>query len=463
MTDLASAVSFVWIRAMSNVLAEIRNALDQRNLGLADNLCRREIERGVDDAQIWAALARVAQSMGALHHAVRYFSRAAELSPGHRSLAVEFDRAVALASDAMRRRLEVHPPAKRFLLIRETGAGFWAEVFHVLAMTMIAERSGRIPVVHWGPANLFSDTPHEDAFSKFFEPLSDVTAGKLPSEGATAFPDEWSTLRWTAHAPRRGMSDPDTVYAPLLLFREEEIAVSSSWGWPIEILPWSEGKDMVSGQLIEHSLRRHFQSHLKPRTEIARAVDRRWKAMQVSGPCLAIHIRGTDKATEVRNLKGAWAHYDKRIASLLGRHPDLSILLLTDSVPVLEAYRERFGDRLLWTDARRSDDSRGVHNSDHPNRHVLGVEVLVDVLLAARCDYFMGLAASNVSIAVYCAKAWPKDRAWLLGPEIYKTRYPEIYRRTQATSPKPTRRRSLTGKLDIGGTLLGSNRRTPRA
>ncbi len=65
-----------------------------------------------------------------------------------------------------------------------------------------------------------------------------------------------------------------------------------------------------------------------------------------------------------------------------------------------------------------------TRRSDHIGLHLigddgyrLGAEVLIDALIAARCDYFIGTKVSNVSLAIDSLKDWAVDRALLIGHE----------------------------------------------
>ena len=38
----------------------------------------------------------------------------------------------------------------RYIVAREWGFGFWSDMGHILSVLLIAEITGRIPVIHWG-------------------------------------------------------------------------------------------------------------------------------------------------------------------------------------------------------------------------------------------------------------------------------------------------------------------------
>ncbi|MGA1709267.1 MAG: hypothetical protein ACO4CI_11335, partial [Phycisphaerales bacterium] len=49
----------------------------------------------------------------------------------------------------------------------------------------------------------------------------------------------------------------------------------------------------------------------------------------------------------------------------------------------------------------------------------LGREVLVDALVAARCEWFIGNGQSNVAAMIECLKDWPAGRCTLVRPSLF--------------------------------------------
>jgi hypothetical protein len=42
--------------------------------------------------------------------------------------------------------------------------------------------------------------------------------------------------------------------------------------------------------------------------------------------------------------------------------------------------------------------------------------VLLDILLATRCEMFVGIGSSNVTCMVYHWREWPEDKRVIIGP-----------------------------------------------
>ena len=89
----------------------------------------------------------------------------------------------------------------KFLLIKAWGFGFWSDMDHVLGGLLLAEITGRMPVVHWGRNSLFSDDPARNAFDEFFEPVSAMRIDDLIRADFTYFPPKWSARSTRAIRP----------------------------------------------------------------------------------------------------------------------------------------------------------------------------------------------------------------------------------------------------------------------
>jgi hypothetical protein len=143
-------------------------------------------------------------------------------------------------------------------------------------------------------------------------------------------------------------------------------------------------------------------------------------------PYVAVHLRGADKYLEQRTLAAVNAQYVEQV-DRLASDPAYRIFLLTDDARAADAFRQRFGERLVLAEVERSADDVGVHSKpgDGPRR---GYEVLRDTLLAARADRFLGNGASNVSAAVIHLKPWRDADAVLLAPIRQYRTVPMLYR-----------------------------------
>ncbi len=437
---------------MVDVLSRIEKALAEGNLGLADNLCREQIEELGPHSSLWATLARIAQALGTHQQAIRCYARAAALKPGDPDLVAAYDGAIATAAQARKVAADSFEVDRRYLLIRELGNDIWSEVFHVLTAALIAEYSDRIPVVHWGEHCLLGGAPDRDSFSTIFTPLSTTTVDALHLAASDIFPPAWSdSASLTSPSRRTALSDPQAVYMPALLFRDEALIVSDYWGWPREVMSWMTDDESIADEEIDSTLRRLFRAYLRPRPEIVEMVDRTWSSMEISSPSLAIHVKGGDGRRETAKLEALNSRYTKLIDDMRREHPDLRILLLADSPSVRNDFRMRFGDRLISIDRSGTPQDQGTTLPQRSGPDRTGAGALIGALLAARCDYFIGNGRSNISVAIHYLKNWPNDRSRLVLPNMYMRRYCSIYDVSWYQKRARKRPPMIRGRLDLSG------------
>jgi protein O-GlcNAc transferase len=98
---------------------------------------------------------------------------------------------------------------------------------------------------------------------------------------------------------------------------------------------------------------------------------------------------------------------------------DAGIYLLTDTAEAVEIFRSKYGSKIVFRDMIRirSGDNTELHYSAGIDRYQQAKDVLTDVYLAMRCDFFIGDGTSNVSCAVVNLKEW-NGRAKLHGRNI---------------------------------------------
>jgi len=135
---------------------------------------------------------------------------------------------------------------------------------------------------------------------------------------------------------------------------------------------------------------------------------------------LGLHVRRSDKVVESSSagLQEIEKLCMERVDKHLSRSRDIHLFLLTDSTSVLDMYREKYKGRVNYIDCVRTDGDTGVHFLNNSSKKRVGIDVVKDVYLAARCDYFVGNARSNVSTSVLHIKDWPPDKVTLYGDNV---------------------------------------------
>jgi hypothetical protein len=388
-----------------DLLRNAVTALSHGNLPLADFLAQDVLAAVLDDAGALNIIGIVAAQIGLRDRAIACFERALAAMPSFQAPRDNLERTKAIPAP-----LEQH--GERFLLIKAWGFGFWADVTHVLACLLLAEISGRLPVTHWTRDSLFGDASGRDAFRCFFEPVSAVQIDDLPRFAPSEiYPGKWLPERLKAFDPNR-----ITARGPAglhLLNRPERLIVSDFYIGVADLVPWIPETHPLHGRSVDAVFRDLIARYLHPVPEIAAAVDA-FAAMHFAArPITAVHVRGSDKAKEFVTLDSFNHDYFLLLDAL---PPEEQIFVLTDDARLLDAFRARYGARVIATESHRSSSDDGPHYSLDVDRVTLGREVAIDTYLALRCDNFIGNGRSNVSAMIALMKVWPPEACRLLAP-----------------------------------------------
>ena len=315
---------------------------------------------------------------------------------------------------------------QRFLLIKSWGKGFWSDVDHVLGGLLAAEMTRRTPIVHWGPNCLFTAPGVENAWGQLFEPVNPHRIDEVESPGLTYFPPKWSAANLRAEELNLWAGPWSRVTNLSLLNRAEDVVVADFHVAVPALMPWIEPTSPHHGKSPRELYRYLFDRYVRPTRPVIDDVEQ-FRLHHLAGrPYLAVHLRGADKYLEQRALSTLNAQYVERV-DRLAADAGWRIFLLTDDARAADAFRQRYGDRLVLADVERSGDEQGVHAKpgDGPRR---GYEVLRDTLLAARADRFLGNGASNVSAAVLHLRDWDDADVVLLAPVRQYRTVPILYR-----------------------------------
>lgn len=381
------------------------DAIQKGNLQKADLLCRTALAQQPGLGQAWQLLSVIAQRVGARELAVQYDTTARQLMPGAESVLTQ----PAAEPPA--------PASPRYLLIKAWGFGFWSDLDHLYGSLLLAELTGRIPVVHWGCNSLFRGPDTVNAFECFFEPVSGADWADLVEPGLSYFPDKWNASNLALEDVRKWQGPGSRLTGLYALNRPEHVVVSDFHTKLNDLMPWIPPSHPLHG-LDRNSLYRHlYQKYVRLKPRLTAMVDTWWQARMSGKPWLAVHVRGTDKIQEVEHLGQINAAYATRIDQILKVNPGLSIFLMTDSEHVVAEFTARYGDKVAYTDCQRGKGQTGVHLEGHPGI-LMGEQVILDAYLAARCDFFLGNGSSNVSTGIRHLKRWDKGTFFVIGPDF---------------------------------------------
>jgi protein O-GlcNAc transferase len=398
------------------VLREAIAALSRGNLIVADFLAQDVLVQLPEHPLALNIVGAIAAQIGLRDKACACFRKALAAAPDF-----------ALARANLEKALATSPPrateGPRFLLIRDWGFGFWADVTHVLACLLLAEISGRTPVTHWAETSLFSDGSGRDAFRLYFQPVTDLRIESIPKfEADEIFPRKWAATSLLHRDPKRFESrGPAGLH---LLNRPEQLVVSDYYIGVADLVPWIPDTHAMHGRGVTDVFHYLIGKYLHPTDDIAGAVEA-FAAEHFRGkPTTAVHVRGSDKHKEFVDLKTFNRSY---FAEIELQDPARQIFLLSDDARILAEFRARYGDRVVATDSHRSETDHGPHYRRGIGGVKLGRDVMIDSYLALRCDSFIGNGRSNVTAMIALLRNWPERTCTLLAPSQLLERNTFLY------------------------------------
>jgi len=299
----------------------------------------------------------------------------------------------------------------RFLLIKSWGCGFWSDVDHVMGQLLAAEVAGRIPVVYWGSNSLYSESFKGNAFELYFEPVSGYTVEDLIRPDYTYYPPIWNSKNLT-------VEDLDKVawtYRDIgdMMLSDANVVVSDTHYFVRPIIQFIPKTHWAYGMTAHQIYRCLFDKYIRLRPDIQEEIEKFYNEnMKGPGPLLGAHIRGGDKVKEVENLSHLNKKYHQTIKRFVGRYGIKKILLLTDCQEILDDFKKRYGNMVVYTDCKRgqiNDTENAPHLTGYSERRRKGIEIIKDTYLGAKCDFFIGNGYSNVSYTVKRLKDWPDN------------------------------------------------------
>jgi protein O-GlcNAc transferase len=403
-------------------LAYAQRALEKDELPLAESLASECLQRGGPIPAALMVAGAVAQRVG--RPDLAQFC-------GEMTLAQEPGRADAAALVAWAKGAAAgwvpewtRPASERFLIITAWGHGFWSDVDHVIGSLLLAEVTGRTPVVWWGPDSKYSDGAGGNAWTSFFEPLPGPRAEEVLERAVpgAVYPGKWTPERLRAGKFERHTTRPWPVTVALMN-RPEPVVVADVHNAVAPLISWLPRGHRLSGRGLGEVYRDLWDRYIHPRAEVEASAERFVREVVRAGmdpgtPVLALHYRGSDKHLEDPTAAAVQGQYAAYVDQYVQAFPAGRILLLTDSAPAAEQYRARYGDRVVMPPATRTDAQVGLHFQDGHDKRTLGQEVLRDVLAALRCELFLGFAYSNVSCFIEVLKDWGPGDAMLLGQHV---------------------------------------------
>jgi hypothetical protein len=398
-------------------------ALNAGRLGLAEMWAWSAIRQSGESPTALSVLAAIAAHVGLPETGLRFLQRATAINPQLPNLAgniraiedIVRERRMAPGNDDGASR----DPGPRYLLIKAWGGDFWADACHVAVQSLLAELTGRIPVVHWGAGSRFNDDAPGDCFVRFFEPVSGIGVSDLAAMEAACYPAPWRAATLLTGDPPDAERARSQLPASHFLARTEPIAIADHYTSMAALRGWIPQPHRLMALSLYELWQRQLQTVLRPLSD-HRQRARQFVALHFAGsPFFAVDCHGLDPAASDFDACLEWA--GQRIAALSAEIAPLPVFLATDRQPVLQRFRQRFGDRLHVTDTRRSGNGATENSgSGAADPHRAGADALLGALIALEAVGFVGMGASHLSCAVAYWRPWVEGRCVLRGLPVFE-------------------------------------------
>lgn len=403
----------------SQLLGFATKELAAGKLAAAEIACRELLDLEPHNAAALHLLGYIAAQVGMRDPALSYFQAALDSEPDNARIRENLEAVRRMPAPSL-------PPGERYLLIKSWGFGFWADVVQVLGSLLLAEITGRIPLVYWGTDSRFSDKSERDAFSHYFEPVSAATLQQLVRiPNASFFPPRWNAGNLTQTGVSKWEGKGSRAGAVYFLSRPETIAVSDFHLGVVNVMPWIPASHPLHGKSLKEIYFHLTAKYLRPQPVIVAACDAFFAAHLAGGPFVALHMRGSDKAIEDPELD---ATNRMLLTALDTMDSSWPIFLMTDDAQCLARMKSLYGPRIIATDCQRTDTTEGVHYLPTVDPVRAGREVVIDTYLALRAERFIGNARSNVSAMIAVMKDWPSGACIPVGRSMLTERNLHIYR-----------------------------------
>lgn len=294
----------------------------------------------------------------------------------------------------------------RFLLIKQYGFGFWSDMHDVWVKLLLAEITNRRPIVFWGEDSLYAVRENCNSFEQYFLPVSDCSIGDVINDKYSYYPPIWNFANIFSTDPSRFL----IVYrdVPSFINCQANILVCDTYNFIDEFMPWIGASHPAFGFNPDELYRYIHNKYIRLQPDIAEEIDQFYHTHMSGGPIVAVHACGSLPNISESHLNNINNEYPQAIDHYLIDNPTARIFLMTENESILDQYKQRYEDILIYTDCNRKPIA-GFYPALQvfPDKRRKGIEIIKDSYLASRCDYFIGNAGSKVSIAITRLKAWP--------------------------------------------------------
>ncbi len=280
---------------------------------------------------------------------------------------------------------------KKVLVIKfdNPGAGLGAFILNVLNILRYCERHTFYPVVDFDASctnAYYDERKGSNMWHQYFKSVMPVSSIEL--------------RQWIAadHQVLAGIEIKTMSYdeaRSIYEHGEDNIRVYHQGTYRFSKIP----KDLDAWYWNERSKGRAVVAkYIKPNEEIQTKVDAYCQAYFAGSFVLGIHIRGTDMHYAPPLSP---AEYFEHIDRMLEGKRDAKIFVATDQAQYLEVFSRKYGARVIYSPAFRSDNDVAPFNREEISPFKKGEDVMLDMLLLSRCDFLIKGVSSVGEIALY--------------------------------------------------------------
>ncbi|KXJ18187.1 hypothetical protein AC249_AIPGENE9375 [Exaiptasia diaphana] len=265
-------------------------------------------------------------------------------------------------------------------------AGLGGILLQTLDHINLCENLGAVPTIFWRQCeSICPSDPTVNAWEMFFEPVNPKIEQKAKTVfcfGGQSGPSVLGIKNLDKTKPMEDLIN--LTFRPKLSIGYEETGIIT------------RDVQIKTNKLIE--------KYVKILPKIQTAVEQFYSRYLAKFHAVAVHVRGTDHRLETGNGQLApLSSYIQNIKDfLLYKSKVNRIFVATDNSETIETFVQEFEDKVVYTKAFRAKayDGLPVHASGF-DAYKLGSEVLVDILLMAKCKYFFHMESSVAALVTY--------------------------------------------------------------
>ncbi|MDB9774572.1 O-fucosyltransferase family protein [Candidatus Pelagibacter sp.] len=411
------------IKNTSSLQTQILSLLQKGNIPLAEIYIRIVLSKKPSDPYALNFLGWISSALNLHEIAIFYFEKALEKDNKWKLPHKNIDKIkkyLKIKNDCNQDKIIKNNKTKntKYLLIKAWGYGFFSDVSHVLGQLLIAELTERSPIVYWGKNSLFGDGTEVNAFEHYFESFSKLSINEFEKNTFSYWPPKWNNNNLKFKEVNKWHGPYSRIAGQYFLNRPENVVISDFYSGIVDIKPWIPSTNPLFKLSINEIYYYLVNKYLHPKTLIKKRVDSFLQNKLMKSSFIAVHVRGSDKVIEQKNLDSVNKQYEDIINKKILIDPSLKIFLMTDDIRILNRYYVLYGDRVVATKSQRTNGNQGVHYKNFSNSLEIGFEVMTDVYIAAKAEIFIGNGWSNTSQIVRYLKKWSEKDIQFIGPEI---------------------------------------------